>query len=86
MIDVSRGRGQLRHPAGVRDCGGNRNPVAARLRRLPPANLRYASGVLLGSRCWSRREWKSHDDYSVAFDRLVHDLKKSQPPIIMKGG
>jgi hypothetical protein len=32
------------------------------------------------------REWKSHDDYSAAFDRLVRDLKKSQPPIIMKGG
>ncbi|MEA2238876.1 MAG: hypothetical protein QOC81_3600 [Thermoanaerobaculia bacterium] len=32
------------------------------------------------------RTWKSHDDYTNAFDRLVRDLKKSQPPIIMKGG
>jgi len=32
------------------------------------------------------RKWKSHDDYSKAFDKLVRDLKKSQPPIIMKGG
>jgi uncharacterized protein YjbI with pentapeptide repeats len=32
------------------------------------------------------RNWKSHDDYTTAFDRLVRDLKKSQPPIIMKGG
>jgi hypothetical protein len=32
------------------------------------------------------RKWKSHDDYAAAFDRLVRDLKKSQPPIIMKGG
>jgi hypothetical protein len=32
------------------------------------------------------RKWKSHDDYTAAFDRLVRDLKKSQPPIIMKGG
>ncbi len=32
------------------------------------------------------RKWKSHDDYTTAFDRLVRDLKKSQPPIIMKGG
>jgi hypothetical protein len=32
------------------------------------------------------RNWKSHDDYTNAFDRLVRDLKKSQPPIIMKGG
>jgi hypothetical protein len=32
------------------------------------------------------RQWKSHDDYTAAFDRLVRDLKKSQPPIIMKGG
>ena len=32
------------------------------------------------------RKWKSHDDYTNAFDRLVRDLKKSQPPIIMKGG
>lgn len=31
------------------------------------------------------RKWKSHDDYTNAFDRLVRDLKKSQPPIIMKG-
>lgn len=31
------------------------------------------------------RQWKSHDDYTAAFDRLVRDLKKSQPPIIMKG-
>jgi len=26
------------------------------------------------------RNWKSHDDYTAAFDRLVRDLKKSQPP------
>jgi hypothetical protein len=32
------------------------------------------------------RQWKSHDDYTRAFDKLVRDLKKSQPPIIMKGG
>jgi hypothetical protein len=32
------------------------------------------------------RKWKSHDDYTAAFDRLVRNLKKSQPPIIMKGG
>jgi len=32
------------------------------------------------------RRWKSHDHYTTAFDRLVRDLKKSQPPIIMKGG
>jgi uncharacterized protein YjbI with pentapeptide repeats len=32
------------------------------------------------------RKWKSHDHYTSAFDRLVRDLKKSQPPIIMKGG
>jgi hypothetical protein len=32
------------------------------------------------------RKWKSHDDYTRAFDKLVRDLKKSQPPIIMKGG
>jgi TIR domain/Pentapeptide repeats (8 copies) len=32
------------------------------------------------------RKWKSHDHYTNAFDRLVRDLKKSQPPIIMKGG
>src|SRR3954447_15156731 len=32
------------------------------------------------------RKWKSHDDYTAAFERLVRDLKKSQPPIIMKGG
>ena len=32
------------------------------------------------------RNWKSHDHYTSAFDRLVRDLKKSQPPIIMKGG
>jgi len=32
------------------------------------------------------RKWKSHDDYAIAFDKLVRDLKKSQPPIIMKGG
>ena len=32
------------------------------------------------------RKWKSHDDYTNGFDRLVRDLKKSQPPIIMKGG
>jgi hypothetical protein len=31
------------------------------------------------------RKWRSHDDYTTAFDRLVRDLKKSQPPIIMKG-
>jgi hypothetical protein len=31
------------------------------------------------------RNWKSHDDYTRAFDKLVRDLKKSQPPIIMKG-
>jgi hypothetical protein len=31
------------------------------------------------------RQWKSHDDYTRAFDKLVRDLKKSQPPIIMKG-
>jgi hypothetical protein len=31
------------------------------------------------------RKWKSHDDYTRAFDKLVKDLKKSQPPIIMKG-
>jgi uncharacterized protein YjbI with pentapeptide repeats len=31
------------------------------------------------------RKWKSHDDYTAAFDKLVRDLKKSQPPIIMKG-
>jgi hypothetical protein len=31
------------------------------------------------------RKWKSHDDYTRAFDRLVRDLKKSQPPIIMRG-
>jgi hypothetical protein len=31
-------------------------------------------------------KWKSHDDYTNAFDRLVRDLKKSQPPIIMKSG
>ncbi|HXH90166.1 MAG TPA: TIR domain-containing protein [Thermoanaerobaculia bacterium] len=30
------------------------------------------------------RKWKSHDDYTNAFDRLVRDLKKSQPPIIMR--
>jgi len=30
------------------------------------------------------RQWKSHDDYTNAFDRLVRDLKKSQPPIIMR--
>ena len=32
------------------------------------------------------RRWKLHDDYTVAFERLVRDLKKSQPPIVMKGG
>ncbi|HEX3071006.1 MAG TPA: hypothetical protein VHX14_20725, partial [Thermoanaerobaculia bacterium] len=32
------------------------------------------------------RKWKSHDDYTRAFEKLVKDLKKSQPPIIMKGG
>ena len=32
------------------------------------------------------RKWKSHDDYTNAFDRLVRDLKKSHAPIIMKGG
>jgi hypothetical protein len=32
------------------------------------------------------RQWKSHDDYTRAFDKLVRDLKKSQPPIIMKSG
>jgi uncharacterized protein YjbI with pentapeptide repeats len=32
------------------------------------------------------RKWKSHDDYTAAFEKLVRDLKKSQPPIIMKGG
>lgn len=32
------------------------------------------------------RNWKSHDEYNNAFERLVRDLKKSQPPIIMKGG
>jgi len=31
------------------------------------------------------RTWKSHDEYTAAFERLVRDLKKSQPPIIMKG-
>ncbi len=31
------------------------------------------------------RQWKSHDDYTRAFEKLVKDLKKSQPPIIMKG-
>jgi len=32
------------------------------------------------------RKWKSHDHYAIAFDKLVQDLKKSQPPIMMKGG
>jgi hypothetical protein len=31
------------------------------------------------------RNWKSHDDYTRAFEKLVRDLKKSQPPIIMRG-
>jgi len=30
------------------------------------------------------RKWKSHDDYTKAFGKLVSDLKKSQPPIIMR--
>ena len=34
----------VRHPAGVRTCGDH-DPVAARLRRLPPANFQHASGV-----------------------------------------
>jgi hypothetical protein len=33
-----------------------------------------------------RRKVESHDNYTNAFERLVRDLKKSQPPIIMKGG
>ena len=37
-------RTALRHPAGVRYCGDH-DPVAARLRRLPPANFQHASGV-----------------------------------------
>jgi uncharacterized protein YjbI with pentapeptide repeats len=31
------------------------------------------------------RNWTQHDDYTRAFEKLVRDLKKSQPPIIMRG-
>jgi hypothetical protein len=45
--DPGRGRGRRSGtPAGVRILGGS-HPVAARLRRLPPANFPNASGVVI---------------------------------------
>ncbi|HYI11648.1 MAG TPA: toll/interleukin-1 receptor domain-containing protein [Thermoanaerobaculia bacterium] len=29
------------------------------------------------------RLWKSHDDYTKSLERLVRDLKRSQPPVVM---
>lgn len=46
----------------------------------------WATDIRLRRHIGDFRKWKSHDDYTNAFDRLVRDLKKSQPPIIMKGG
>lgn len=46
----------------------------------------WAKAIRLQRHIGDFRKWKSHDDYTAAFDRLVRDLKKSQPPIIMKGG
>jgi len=46
----------------------------------------WAKDIRLKRHIGDFRKWKSHDDYTAAFDRLVRDLKKSQPPIIMKGG
>jgi hypothetical protein len=46
----------------------------------------WAKDIRLKRHIGDFRQWKSHDDYTAAFDRLVRDLKKSQPPIIMKGG
>jgi hypothetical protein len=45
----------------------------------------WAKAIRLQRHIGDFRNWKSHDDYTAAFDRLVRDLKKSQPPIIMKG-
>jgi hypothetical protein len=45
----------------------------------------WAKDIRLKRHIGDFRKWKSHDDYTAAFDRLVRDLKKSQPPIIMKG-
>lgn len=30
------------------------------------------------------RQWKAHDDYTKSFERLVRDLKKAQPAIVMR--
>jgi hypothetical protein len=46
----------------------------------------WAKDIRLKRHIGDFRKWKSHDDYTAAFDRLVRGLKKSQPPIIMKGG
>jgi TIR domain/Pentapeptide repeats (9 copies) len=46
----------------------------------------WAKDIRLKRHIGDFRKWKSHDDYTAAFERLVRDLKKSQPPIIMKGG
>ena len=45
----------------------------------------WAKAIRLQRHIGDFRKWKSHDDYTDAFNRLVRDLKKSQPPIIMKG-
>ncbi|MEA2413721.1 MAG: hypothetical protein QOI58_378 [Thermoanaerobaculia bacterium] len=46
----------------------------------------WAADIRRKRRIGDFRQWKSHDDYTRTFNRLVDDLKKSQPPIIMKGG
>jgi hypothetical protein len=50
------------------------------------SNQPWAKAIRLQRHIGDFRKWKSHDDYAVAFEKLVRDLKKSQPPIIMKGG
>ena len=46
----------------------------------------WAKAIRLQRHIGDFRKWKSPADYTAAFDGLVDDLKKSQPPIIMKGG
>jgi hypothetical protein len=50
------------------------------------SNQPWAKAIRLQRHIGDFRKWKSHDDYAAAFEKLVRDLKKSQPPIIMKGG
>ena len=86
----------MRGPGGPRVVGCRLVAPSARCHRLESAGSHDRLVLILVANCVTKDcrkrhigdfpKWKLHDDYTRAFDRLVRGLKKSQTPIIMKGG